>query len=89
MWENTRAAEAAPRVLIAKINRRRREAAQDSARNVAVRLFPWRAIAIDFTRRAIAVGFTRRDIAIGSPLGGPLRRGPLPAAGPAPLLPRN
>ena len=33
--------------------------------NVAVRLFPWRAIAIDFTRRAIAIGFTRRDVAVG------------------------
>jgi hypothetical protein len=43
--------------------------------NVAVRLFPWRAIAIDFTRRAIAVGFTRRDIAIGLPPGRTLAPG--------------
>jgi len=44
-------------------------------RNVAVRLFPWRAIAVDFTRRAVAVGFTRRDIAIGLTSGRALATG--------------
>jgi hypothetical protein len=38
---------------------------RSAQRDVAVRLFPRRPVAIDFPRRPIAVGFPRRDIAIG------------------------